>query len=180
MALTLLILVGLLVSAQPTAAVLTSVSGPDEVTNTESFAVEATVEVARPDQTDVEHFTLVLQTRAGESVTVRFDADGTVLDVDPPRGVVGTGEIRVNLLRRTLDIVPLGRDRDDRGFGYGDGERFAFRIHLDAKAFKPGQYSLEVAAVTASGRTFDSGVHEFEVVPAGLADVATDRRSVTR
>lgn len=185
------LLLGLLLTAQPTSGVLSTVSGPDEVSTTERFTYVTTVDVRQDERIPVRHFALVVETEGGDSVTVTFDQNGTVLDVEPERGVLGEGEIRITLLTRTLEIVPVERNVDfgpgslfgvdertgighdfgygyGYGYGYGDSDpSFVFLIGLDARAFERGRYSLHVGVVTDGGRQFASNAGEFEVVVPG-------------
>lgn len=188
--LTAAILVSLFALSQPSSAVLTAVSGPEEVNRPDEVTLRSTVEIRDDERIPVESFVLTIETDDGESVAVTFAPDGTVETVTPAGGVVGEGEIRVDLLRRTLDITPVEQNAefgygfrsgtDERtgetrefGYGYGftgdGGPGFAFDVSMDSKALKQGDYTVSLAVNTGDGqRLFESNEKDLEVVlPSG-------------
>ena len=165
--------------AGPAAAVTTSVTGADEVTKPDQFTITSTVEFHGGEEVPIENYTLTLRPEgeAEESVNVTFAPDGTVVDVDPARGVVGEGEIRVTQLRNSLTITPFGTNGsdgygygygygygNDSGYGYGVAGSTTFEVGLDSKAFRAGEYATFLTVNTANETgLYRSNVETFTV-----------------
>lgn len=163
-AITALIVTSLLAAAQPASAVQVAVDGPDEVQQTETVTFRSSVDMRDGENVSVESFTLTIQPEGEDTsaAEVTFAPDGTVLETAPETGVVGNGQIRMDLLRRTIDIEPVNRSG---GYGYADEGSYAFDIEIDAKALKHGDYTLQMGVNTAEGdNTFVSNTDEFSVV----------------
>lgn len=165
------LVVGLaLVGVQPTSAVSATLDGPGEVSKTDTVGFAASVGVEAADAR-LDSLVLTFRSVDGDgSVTVTLTPDGAVRRVDPPRGTVGRGEIRVGLLRRTLTVTPV--DDSDGGYGYGYGYGYAaddptYDVRVDARAFRRGTYEVTLTAVCEGGRSA-SDTARFEVtLPAG-------------
>lgn len=194
---TVSILLSLLAFTQPTSAVLTTVSGTDEVTKPDTMEFETTVEIREDERIPIESFDLVLTTEDGETVTVTFTPDGTIQSIDPADGFVGEDDaINVTELERTIEITRADRNAgygygyrsgtDERtneersfgygyGYGYGDGPQpsFGFDIQLDSAAFAPGEYTLHVSLNTDGDDTFASNEKTFDVL-SGEQDATVD------
>ena len=190
--LTASIILSLLVVAQPTGAVLTTVSGPQTVDKPGTIEVRTAVEIREDERIPIDGLVLEIATEDGDAVRVTFAPNGTVLAVDPPRGVVGEGEIRVNRLRKTLTVTPLGsaadygygdrsgtdeRTDESRAFGYGYGYGYAgdesglaYEIEMDSRAFKQGEYAVRLLVDTGDGEpAFASNEESIEVrLPTGV------------
>lgn len=187
----LVVLVGVLAFSQPTAAVLTTVSGPDQVSQSDEIAFETTVELREDERIPVESFDLtVAPNGTSRAVTVNFTPDGTVQSVDTSGGA--GDDINVSRLEQSLRIVRTDGNAefgygyrsgtDERtgenhtfGYGYGYGyshgdaaqPSFGFDIQFDAAAFDPGAYTVQVSVNTgAETDMFASNVKAFEVEPS--------------
>lgn len=144
-----LLLVLSLGAVQPTSAVEARLNGPADVSKTNTARFTAAVGVDSPDAS-LESLTLTFRPVDGEgSVSVTLGPDGTVRRVDPPTGVVGSGEIRVGLLRRTLVVDAAG---DASGYGYGS-EDATYDVRVDARALKQGAYEVTLTAACDGGAT---------------------------
>jgi hypothetical protein len=98
-------------------------------------------------------------------VTITTDSDGTVLSVTPPRGVVGTGAIRVNRLSKTLDIT-VEELNAETGYGYGPSGA-AITVSFDSRSLDHGDFVAE-ATVDLAAEDDASSSHSFTVVlPSG-------------
>lgn len=178
------IVFSLVAFAQPSAAVLATVSGPDQVDKPDRMTFTTAIEIREDERIPVEGIDLVIATADGETATISFAPNGTVAAIDPAEGVVGQGEIKIDQLRERTEITALEsgaeygygyRSAEDErtgetrsfgyGYGYGAGE-FAYEIELDSRAFKHGEYELHVS-VDAGGATFTSDATTFEVGPGG-------------
>lgn len=171
-AITLAIL-GALVMAAPTGAVKTTITGDDEVRQPDEATFTTSVDIREGERVPIESFTLEIASEGcEESVAIEFDHNGTVLSSEPQRGTVCGGDIRVNLLLRTLEITPMGQNADfgygygygydersgeshtfgygyGYGYGYGEGATFTFEIEVDSQALKQGSHTLQVSINTA-------------------------------
>lgn len=209
-AVTASVVLSLVVVAQPTAAVRTSISGPDEVQKPAEFTFESTVVIRDGEHVPLQNYTMTLwpEGTSGETVSITFDSDGSVLEVSPSGGVIGEGEIRIDRLREAVEITPVeGTNGSDYGYGYGyghgvderTGERIefgygygyggqstvSFEVTLDSRAFKQGTYQIRTSVNTPEETgLFDSNVETFDVElprggqPPGRADVGVDDRGV--
>lgn len=183
------ILISLLAFTQPTAAVLTTVSGPDEVRHAEPLSFNATVEVREDERIPIQRFNLTFTPADSTgAVTVTFSPDGTVESVTA-RGDA-SDHVNTTLLEQSLEINPTNRNADfgygylsgtdertgenrsfgyGYGYGYGDGTQptYGFDFHLDSAAFAPGEYTVQISLQT-DGDTdaFASNAKSFEVLPA--------------
>ena len=166
------ILLFVLVGAQPTSAVAATLDGPNEVSKTDTVRFAASVDVKTADAR-LDSLTLTFYPMGGEdSVTVTLAPDGTVRRIDPPRGTVGRGKIRVGLLRRTLHVVPVDDPDSGYGYGYGYGTGNAtYDVRVDTRAFKQGAYEVTLTAVCEGGASA-SDTTQFEVT---LPNVAGER-----
>lgn len=192
LAVTACVVLSLVAVAQPTAAVRTSISGPDEVQKPAEFTFESTVVIREDERVPLQNYTMTLwpEGASGEMVSVTFDSDGSVLEVSPSSGVIGNGEIRIDRLRKAIEVTPVeGTNESDYGYGYGhgvderSGERtefgygygyggpstVSFEITLDSRAFKQGTYGIQTSVNTPEERgLFDSNVETFDVeLPRG-------------
>lgn len=186
------VVLSLVVVAQPTAAVRTSISGPDEVQKPAELTFESTVVIRDGEHVPLQNYTMTLwpEGASDEPVSVTFDSNGSVLEVSPSGGVIGEGEIRIDRLRKAIEITPVeGTNESDYGYGYGHGvdERtgnrtefgygygyggpstVSFEITLDSKAFKQGTYQIRTSVNTPEETgLFDSNVETFDVeLPRG-------------
>lgn len=180
------ILLSLLAFTQPTGAVLTTVSGPDEVTWPDRVEFDSSVEIREDEQVPIESFNLVLTTEDGGMVTITFAPDGTVQSIEPSDGVVGTGDVRIGQLRDSLEITPVESNADfGYGYGYGTDERtgesesfgygygygyggaqpsFGYAVSMNSTAFAQGDYTVQLSVNTEDGETlFASNEESFEV-----------------
>lgn len=188
--LTLGVVISLVAVAQPTAAVSTSVSGPDEVKKPETITFTTAVSIQDGERIPVENYTVTIGVADSpdESVSITFAPNGSVSAVSPSSGVIGDGEIRIDRLLETIEVVPVERggefgygygygvdertgERSEFGYGYGYGgpATISFEITLDSNAFKQGNYDLR-ASVNTPERTglYTSNVQPFEVtLPTG-------------
>lgn len=198
------ILVSLLVFTQPTAAVLTTVSGPDEVQIPGPMEFETAVEIREDERVPIESFDLLIRTEDGGTVTITFAPDGTVQSIEPAEGTVGNGEIRVDQLRESLEITPVESNADfgygygsgtnertgeSRSFGYGYGygyggaqPSFEYRIAVNSTAFAQGEYTMQLRVNTdGEDGVFASNEKVFEIdepgegPPDDLPEQASDR-----
>ena len=174
-----LLLVLSLGAVQPTSAVEASLDGPGEVSQTNTARFTANVGVSSPGAR-IDSLTLTFRPVGGEeSVTVTLAPDGTVRQVDPADGTVGQGEIRVALLRRTLDVDVVD-DPGGYGYGYGAGNA-TYDVRVDTRAFKQGAYDVTLT-VECDGGASSSDATRFEVtLPSaddGGDESADDARSI--
>ena len=184
------IVLSLVVVAQPTAAVKTTVSGPEEVQKPDTLTFESTVVIRDGERVPLQNYTTTLWSEGApdETVSITFDSNGSVLKVSPSSGVIGDGEIRIDRLREAIEITPVergaesgygyGHGVDERtgertefgyGYGYGGPSTVSFEITLDSRAFKQGTYRIQ-SSVNTPGETglFDSNVETFDVeLPRG-------------
>jgi len=179
-ALTVTIVLSLVVFAQPTTALQSAVTGPGQVTQHDPVELSVVVTSTADESVDVQNYTLTITPEGvGESVHITFDRDGTVLSVDPPRGVVGPGSIRVDRLRRDLAITAETSTNDSGygyGYGYGNAETTtAFSVVVPSAAFKHGTYTATASVNTAQSGAVTSPEASFTVLnPAGLAPPQND------
>lgn len=187
------IVLSLIAFSGPVGAVRTTVDGPDEVTKPDRFTITSSVEIREDERVNVQNYTLTIRPEGAEDeeVEITFAPNGTVVDVDPERGVVGEGEIRVTILRKTTTVEPVvdngtygygdrygyderrGDERVDLGYGYGysgneSQPTYVFEIELDSKAFKHGDYEVFLTVNTPSeSGLFQSNVQSFTVETPG-------------
>lgn len=179
--------------AGTSAAVETTVDGPDTVERPGTATFDSSVTIRDGERVPVENLTLTLRTAddADERVTVTFTPNGTVESITPDEGVVGEGEIRVDQLRRSLEITPAQQNvgygygygygydertndsRVDFGYGYGfaangSGDAtLTYEISFDSTALKHGDYELFLSVNTEEERgLFQSNVGAFTVETA--------------
>lgn len=161
------IVLSLTVLAQPTGAVATTVTGPDQVERHEMAEFTVVVDPGGDDLTVDGYRLRISVTDSDDAATVLFGPDGDVRSITPRRGVVGHGEIRINTLRRGLTITPVDTDDDTGygyGYGYGDNSRVAFDVSIPTKALKHGTYAVTVGVDTADGTNlYPSSPAEFDV-----------------
>ncbi|MDF9746754.1 hypothetical protein [Natrinema salsiterrestre] len=157
---TVLVAGSLLVLAQPATAVDITVDGPSEVTPDERASFDAVVDT-RSDPVDVDSLNVVIMTDTGESVTVTFAPDGTVLDVRSSGVTKET--INIKQLETSLDIA-LESERDDVGYGVNGGDALAYQIQFDGKAFADGEFDLSVSINTPDEQNRDSSAEETFVI----------------
>ncbi|WP_255197776.1 hypothetical protein [Halorarius litoreus] len=186
------LIVSLIAFAGASAAVETTVTGPDEVDRPDIVEFQSTLDIRDGEQVPIENFTLTIQPADSpeESVTVTFAPDGTVLGISPENGTVGQGEIRIEQLRESLDITLVeqttdtgygysygyderrGDERVEFGYGYGSTNgTFTYDIAFSSKALKHGSYELFLAVNTPSKTgQFQSNVEDFDVnVPSSVS-----------
>ena len=172
-----LLLVLTLVGVQPTSAVVATLDGPNQVSQTGTGHFTASVGVETADAR-LDSLTLTFRPVDGDgSVTVTLAPDGTIRRMDPARGTVGRGEIRVGLLRRTLVVTPA--DGSDGGYGYDAANR-TYDVRVDARAFKRGTYEVTLTAICEGGASASGGTR-FEVTlpnAAGRSAAAVDAFAV--
>lgn len=180
-----LVALSLLVTAQPLAAEPAQLDGPEEVDRTDP--VEFTLTIDDGGGESVESYAFVLAPGDGESderVEVTFAPDGRILETTPNRGVVGEGEIKVALLKRTLRIERLESDTGygyGYGYGYGDGGSAAFAIELGSEALKHGEYTARVSANAGSETdAFTSSAATFTVTRPARDDSEAKRGKAKR
>lgn len=190
LAVTASILLSLLAFTQPTSAVMTTVSGPDEVTKPDTLEFDTAIEIREDERVPIESFNLVLTTDDGESATITFAPDGTVMSITPAEGTVGNGDIRIGQLRDSLEITPVESNADfGYGYGYGTDERtneshsfgygygygygsaqpsFEYHVSMNSTAFQQGEYTAQLS-VNADGEDglFTSNEKSFEVSRPG-------------
>ena len=195
---TLSLLASLVAFATPTAAVSTTLLGPNEVEATDTVTLTATVDIESSERIPIEAFVLEFQPTEGasdSSVAVTFLANGTIVDVDPAEGVIGNGQIRIQTLRKTLAISPVARDATfargervaddpntgeefDFGYGYGfaDGSAtdFQYEVMVDTHAFKQGGYTADLSVDTGTERAFASESLSFEVTAPSRGNGSAD------
>jgi hypothetical protein len=156
------ILIGLVVLAHPSQVLLVSVTGAEQVSTADTPGFEAAIETPGRDGVDVDRLEYAFSTPDSEGVTA-----ATVASAGTVTGVQASGT-----LDRIEASVLEGSARVERGpghqtaTGYGDRPTAVFRLVVEARAFEPGEYTLDVAVVTAEGRTFESNTITFEVVAA--------------
>ena len=167
------LLVSLAAFAGASAATETTITGPDSVDRPDTVALESTVDVGDDGNTTTESFTLTLHPADSpdESVEVTFAPDGTILGITPERGAVGQGEIRIELLRESLDVT---LDERTGGYGYDSGETVTYDISFSSKALKHGEYEAFLSVNTDEERgLYPSNVASFEVnTPSGVSPPA--------
>jgi hypothetical protein len=172
LALTVSIVLSLVAVPRPIEAVSTSVDGPDEVQKPDAFTFESTVTIRDDERVPLRNYTVTLWPEGSpdETVSVTFAPNGTVLAVSPRRGVIGAGEIRINQLRRTVEITPAdwrssygygyGYDRDGYRYGYGYGygldERTGERVEF-GYGYGYGGPSTVSFEITLGSRAFRQG-----------------------
>lgn len=184
------ILLSLLAFTQPTSAVLTTVSGPDEFTKPDKIEFDTAIEIREDERVPIESFNLVLTTDDGESVTITFAPDGTVQSITPADGTVGTGDIRIGQLRDSLEITRVESNADfGYGYGYGTDERtdeshafgygygygygsaqpsFHYHVSMNSTAFQHGEYTAQLSVNTVDeDGLFASNEKSFEVSRPG-------------
>lgn len=190
LAVTASIVLSLVVVAQPTAAVKTTVSGPGEVQKPDTLTFESTVVIRDGERVPLQNYTTTLWSEGApdETVSITFDSNGSVLEVSPSGGVIGDGEIRIDRLREAIEITPVersgesgygyGHGVDERtgertefgyGYGYGGPSTVSFEITLDSRVFKQGTYRIQSSVNTPEETgLFDSNVETFDVeLPRG-------------
>lgn len=192
------IVLSLLVFTQPTAAVLSTVEGPDQVRQSDELSFGATVELRQDERVPIEGYELTVSPNGtAGNVTVVFAPDGTVESVQAS-GDAGE-RINVSRLEETLVVARTAGNADfgygylsgtnertgeersfgyGYGYGYGDGTQptYGFDIGVDASAFEPGNYTLRLSVATnGEDDAFASNPVAFEVLPArATADVDVD------
>jgi hypothetical protein len=197
------IIASLVVFAGSTAAVETAITGDNSVEKKGTLEFQSTLTIRDGERVPVDNFTLTIHPadEPDEAVEVTFAPDGTILEISPEDGVVGEGEIRVDKLRKALDITLVesdaeygygygygyderrGDERVDFGYGYGfedgDGDAtFTYDIELDAKPFKHGDYELFVSVNSATEEgLFESNHKSFEVLNPSGVDPAEEGES---
>lgn len=198
--LTVILLLSMLVFAQPTAAVLSTVDGPDEVRQPDRVAFDTSVQIREDERVPIESFDLVIETEEGDTVTVTFAPDGTIESVQASGNA--SDRINVSMLEETLVVNRTDENADfgygylsgtnertgeNRSFGYGYGygygygaqPTFGFDISFSSAAFEPGSYTARLSVNTdGEGDAFASNVHSFEVLPA-LAPATVDVKPET-
>lgn len=158
--LTVVVAGSLFLIVQPATAVDITIDGPSEVAPSERASFEATVDT-RADPVDVDSLNLVITSDTGESVTVTFAPDGTVLDVRSSD--VDKEEINVKQFETSLEITPESK-RDDVGYGVNGGDTLKYGVQFDAKAFAAGEYGLSMGVNTPDERDrYSSDEEPFEV-----------------
>lgn len=191
--LTATLLLSMLAFAQPTAAVLSTVDGSEQVRQPDRLAFDTAVEIREDERVPIEGFDLVFETEEGETVTVTVAPDGTVEAVDASGGA--GDRINVTRLERTLVVNRTDgngdfgygylsgadeRTGESRSFGYGYGygygygvqPTFGFDVGVNSSAFEPGQYTLRLSVNTdGDDGAFASNDHSFEVLPARVPAV---------
>ncbi|MFC7097680.1 hypothetical protein [Halobaculum marinum] len=179
--------------AGTSAAVRTTVDGPDQVTKGDRVEFTSTADVRDDERVPVESLTLTIRPEDSpdEEVRVTVAPNGTVLSISPSTGVVGQGEIRIEQLRRSLDVAVSGTDGaygygygyqggiDERagengsdatvGYGYGYGDTsITVEAAFSSKALKHGNYEAFLTVNTGDERDqFRSNVESFEVLVPG-------------
>lgn len=192
------ILLSLLVFAQPTAAVLSTVDGPDEFRQSDEVSFGATIELRQDERVPIESFELRFSpTGTSGAVTVVFAPDGTLESVHTSGDAAAS--INVSRLEETLVIGRTAGNADfgygylsgtnertseehtfgygyGYGYGYGAQPTFGFDISFDSSAFAPGNYTLRLSVnADEDDGAFDSNLFSFEVLPARApADVDVD------
>ena len=185
---TLIIVLLLVVLTQPTSAVLTTVSGPDEIDRGEEAAFSTTVEIREDERIPVEGFNVTLTpAESTGTVVVTFTTDGDVDEVH----VTGDADEYIDIDALTASIVLADvqrtadfgygylsgtdeRTTDDHSFGYGYGYgygydantdgTFTFDVQFDSAALAPGDYTLQVN-VNSGANVFASNEFTFSVLP---------------
>ncbi|WP_277554138.1 hypothetical protein [Halobaculum limi] len=179
--------------AGTSAAVRTTVDGPDEVTRPDAVAFTSTVDVRDDERVRIDSLTLTIQPEDSpdEAVRVTFAPNGSVLAITPSSGVAGQGEIRIEQLRRSLDVTVSGTDGaygygygydggiDERagengsdaavGYGYGYADTsITVEAAFDSRALKHGNYEVFLTVNTPEeDDRFRSNVESFEVLVPG-------------
>jgi hypothetical protein len=187
LAVTLVLLGSLVAVATPSAAVETTLTGPEEVDRNDRVTATATVDVVDGERIPIDAFELTLSPRGSDDeLTVTFAPNGTVLDVTPERGTVARGDIRVRQFVWSLTITPTARSApygygprtgydEERGeprnfgygygygYGYGDTPEFEYTIAFDATALDRGSFVGRLGVDTGDGTAFRSDAFGFEV-----------------
>lgn len=187
LAVTLVLLGSLVAVATPSAAVETTLTGPEEVDRNDRVTTTATVDVVDGERIPIDAFELTLGPRGSDDeLTVTFAPNGTVLDVTPERGTVARGDIRVRQFVQSLTITPTARSApygygprtgydEERGqprnfgygygygYGYGDTPEFEYTIAFDATALDRGSFVGRLGVDTGDGTAFRSDAFGFEV-----------------
>lgn len=186
LAVTVVLLGSLVAVATPSAAVETTLTGPDEVERTDRVTTTATVDVVDGERIPIAGFVLTLRPHDGDELTVTFAPNGTVLDVTPERGTIDGGDVRIRQFVQSLTITPTAQrapygygprtgfdERRDEsrnfgygygyGYGYGDVPEFEYRISFDATALDRGSFVGRLAVDTGDETAFRSDAFGFEV-----------------
>lgn len=190
LAVTVVLLGSLVAVATPSAAVETTLTGPDEVDRNDRITTTATVDLTDDERIPLDAFVLTLRPDGvdDEALTVTFAPNGTVLDVSPEDGTVNNGDIRVEQFVESLTITPTDRDArygygyrtgvdgdETREFGYGygygyadtDTPEFGYTISFDATALDRTSFVGQLSVDTGEETAFASEEFEFEVTHPG-------------
>ncbi|EJN58093.1 hypothetical protein [Halogranum rubrum] len=188
LAVTVVLLGSLVALATPSAAVETTLTGPNEVDRDDRVTTTATVDVVDGERIPIDGFVLTLQPSGDDedALTVTFAPNGTVVDVTPEDGTINRGDIRIQQFVQSLTITPTGQGApygygartgydEERGeprnfgygygygYGYGDAPEFEYTISFDATAFDHGSFVGRLGVDTGNETAFRSSPFRFEV-----------------